>query len=161
MGNQQAKDLDLAWLAGFFDGEGCIDFPHQPGRRLRIMHLNYYYPRVRLVNTHQDTLQVVRDILDANGLAYHVSNRGVPKQRGHLPAWDITAQGFKRSKRWLEVLAPYLRTKQQKAFLALEFINSRLNHSTQDGYSAHEVELLEQLRGSPIQLQRPHADLAS
>lgn len=161
MDNQQGKNVELAWLAGFIDGEGSIMFRKLQGKRLRSFGQHYYNPSVRVCNTDEPTLKVVTDILDAQGLPYHISHR-----RAHLEnpkwkqAWDLEVCGMKRCKRWLEVFAPYLRTKQWKAYLMLEWINSRQSHVYGADLTPREMEILNQLRNAPISLQRLHAESA-
>jgi len=160
MDNQQGNDLDLAWLAGFIDGEGSITFKVQRGERLRGLNLVYYYPSVRICNTDYPTLKVVTDILDAHNLPYHVSHRKPEFRPGYHAAWDVEVKGLKRCERWLLTIAPYLRTKQGKAYLMLEYINSRKNYSMGAGYSTREEEILDLLRVRPNRPQRPNANTA-
>jgi hypothetical protein len=157
MGNQQGNELDLAWLAGFIDGEGSIMFRVQRGARLKGMGLTYYYPAIRICNTGEPTLRVVTDILDANGLPYHVSHRNEPVKENWHKAWDVEVKGLKRCAHWLSVIIPYLRTKQYKAILMLEFIRSREGYAIGEGYSLREQEILDQLRIKPIRPHRLHA----
>jgi hypothetical protein len=154
MDDQQGKTLDLAWLAGFIDGEGTITFKVQRGKRLTNLGFIYYYPDIRITNTHQATLKTCTDILDANGLAYHVSHRGAVTVKKWAAAWDIEVKGLKRCERWLQVIAPYLRTKQEKAYLALEYINSRKNYAIGEGYTERELEILGIIREAPVYPQR-------
>lgn len=160
MDNQQGKTLDLAWLAGFIDGEGSITFKVQRGKRLRGMSLVYYYPDIRICNTDQPTLKTVTDILDANHLPYHVSHRGAELKPGWHAAWDIEVKGLKRCEHWLEVITPYLRTKQHKAYLMLEYINSRKNYAIGTGYTVREQEILDQLRIAPVYPHRLNVSTA-
>lgn len=157
MDNQQGNDLDLAWFAGFLDGEGSITFKVQRGERLRGLNLVYYYPSVRVCNTDYPTLKVVTDILDAHGLPYHVSHRKGELKPGLHAAWDVEVKGLKRCERWLNMIAPYLRTKQEKAYLMLEYIHSRKNYIIGAGYSAREEEILDLLRVRPNRPHRLHA----
>ena len=160
MDNQQGNDLDLAWLAGFIDGEGSIMFRVMRGRRLKGMGLTYYYPAIRLCNTDQPTLKVVTDILDRYNLPYHVSHRSGELKPGWHAAWDVEVKGLKRCEHWLQVITPYLRTKQDKAYLMQEFINSRKLYEIGEGYSKREQEILDQLRIKPVRPHRLHADTA-
>ena len=148
-------DNDLAWLGGFIDGEGHIGVKRQAGRLLG--GYNYYWPSIRICNTHEETLETVRAILIANHLAHHVSRRY--PTNGTRPSWDIEVKGIKRCQRWLSVIGPYLRTKQSQAAAMMEFIEARLAVSEREGYSDREIALLNQLRvRSPIRPHRLHAD---
>ena len=160
MDNQQGKIADLAWLAGFIDGEGHIGFRVMRGKRLRAMAVTYYNPNIRICNTDQPTLQTVTDILDANGLPYHISHRRSGINPKWLPAWDLEVDGLKRCKRWLEVITPYLRTKQHKAILMSEFIALREEHVYGADYTEQEKTILSQLRNVPLYPHRLHAETA-
>ena len=158
MDNQQGKTEDLAWLAGFLDGEGHIGFKALRGKRLRDKGYLYYNPNIRIANTDQPTLKVVTDILDANELPYHVSHR--PAYGRNQASWDVAVLGMKRCKHWLEVLTPYLRTKQHKAHLMLEYIKLRECHAYGDDYSAQELAIISQLRKVLLSPHRLHAESA-
>lgn len=147
MDNQQRKVEELAWLAGFFDGEGSIHFRKTTGQRLKGMKLEYQYPNMRICGTHEGTLEVIGEILRQNDLPFHVSRR-FPTSDKHAPSWDIECKGMKRCKRWLETLLPYLKTKYEQAVLMLEFIDLRLSDIDYSGrgYSDREQEIIEQLR---------------
>jgi hypothetical protein len=166
MGNQQGKteDVDLAWLAGFLDGEGSLMVKYCAGSRMqqyRRQGQPYIAPSICVVNTDQPTLDVVRQILANNGLPHHISQRtgGVGKNgRPYQDSWDIRVVGFKRCKRWLETLIPYLRTKRGQAEALLELCNSRLSgYEKGAGYTARELAIVEELRTRPGSLHRPYA----
>ena len=167
MGNQQRKteDTDLAWLAGFLDGEGSFVIIQLAGKRLtELLEKNqrpYIAPRIVLVNTDEPTLGTVMAILDAHELPYHVSRRvGGINVRGNKNAdsWDLRVQGMKRCKRWLDVLTPYLHTKKSQAQAMLDLIDSRLTDATWgEGYSGAELALIESLRKRPRFAHRLHA----
>jgi hypothetical protein len=159
MDNQQGKmEQDLSWLAGFLDGEGSL----MVKRRSGASHNKYdiYSPTICVVNTDMPTLDIVIDILKSVELPFHVSSRD-----GHInkDSWDIRVSGYKRCKRWLEVLTPYLRTKKGQAVVMLEYINSRL-----DGYvpgvnkrptTEQEMLLIQQLRKRVPLPHRLHASI--
>ncbi len=153
MGNQQGKalDLDLAWLAGFIDGEGSILLRRHGGTRARELDIDLYYPGITICNTHEPTLEAVVDILKRHQLPYFVSRRKALKGSD---SWAIEIRGMRRCRVWLTVLMPYLRTKRDQAEWALEFIDSRLSVGKKAGYTEREQQLLELLRKrNPV---RPH-----
>lgn len=141
---------DLAWLAGFIDGEGCFHFRRATGRRAG--HFNYYYPAIRISNTHTETLAVVRGILDRNGLHHNVSWRH-PKN-GYLSSWDIEARGAKRLELWLTTLIPFLRTKRAQAEDVLQFIRLRAADTSFRDYSEEEVAILQRIAKRSVVLPR-------
>jgi hypothetical protein len=110
--------LDLAWLGGFFDGEGSITY----ASRLRhTSGITYTLPLVRISNTHMPVLPYVRAIMDASGLAYDCSPHCVSPQDRKLPFWTLGTQGVTRTSAWLTVLLPYLHTKRGQAEEMLEY----------------------------------------
>jgi hypothetical protein len=161
MANQQSNsDPDLAWLAGFLDGEGSFMVNILAGNRLHQLGRQYISPRITLVNTDMPTLEVVRGILVANGLPHHIRVKpGRVSERGHQckDAWEIRAAGLRRCKQWLDVLIPYLHTKRPQAEAMLQLVESRLAGYQQGGYTEEEVALAEDLRSGPRSFHRLHA----
>ena len=166
MDNQQAKaiDIDLAWLAGFIDGEGSFMVVYLGGKRLRKEYrergIFYIAPRIVIANTDQPVLTVIQKILNDHGLPHHVSQneRGV-QQDGSVRKdyWDIRVQGMKRCLKWCKIIIPHLRLKQDQAQAMLRLIELRLNAKNGDlmknGYSPEEKALIESLRG---RISKPH-----
>lgn len=148
MDNQQRKtEMDLAWLGGFLDGEGCFHMRKSVGARLRAMGLVYYRPTIRVCNTHQPTLGTVRQIFEANNWPFYVSHRNPanlnPK---HNVAWDLEVSGIKRVAGILPALIPYLHTKRERAEDLLEFCESRLSKAPSASYTERETALLHVFR---------------
>jgi hypothetical protein len=121
----RAPHLDLAWLAGFIDGEGSISMREvtECSRSTGLPRYSYH-PRVRYFNTHQPTLAYVRSVLDAHGLGYVVSHSRQNDAR-YAPLWTVTVEGLGRCKALLELLVPCLKTKQDDAALVLEYCQLR------------------------------------
>ena len=157
MGNQQGKfgETDLAWLAGFIDGEGSFGFQGQkgvrPGGNTRPYKRPYWIPRITVGNTDQPTLAYVLEVLSAYELPHFVwerTHRGI-NLNGHPKAdfWYVRAEGLKRCARWLPLLLPYLRTKHDQAKVMLEFCEFRLAMPGHDKpYTARELEILDMFR---------------
>ncbi len=151
---------DLAWLAGFLDGEGSFMVIHLAGKRLKALGGKYIAPRITLVNTDEPTLKEVQRILVDLGLPHHVSRRiGGVNKNGHkwADSWDIRVQGLSRCKRWCEILIPYLRTKKSQAQAMLALIESRLETPNGEGLTAGQLVLIEQLRNRRTYPHRLHA----
>jgi hypothetical protein len=155
VGNQQGNfgETDLAWLAGFIDGEGSFGFqaskgPSGGGRPFK---RPYWQPRITLGNTDYPTLGYVIEICRAFNLPHFVwdrRNRGI-NLNGHQKAdfWHVRAEGMKRCIRWLKVLLPYLRTKRDQAKVMHEFCEFRLAMPGHEKpYTARELEILDMFR---------------
>jgi len=147
MDNQQGKttELELAWLAGFIDGEGCLDF--QKGYQ-KALKRDTYQPRVRINNTDIPTLNKVDDLLRRMMAGHYIYWRH-PENKKWKSSWDVEIVGFKKVQRFLIQINPYLYTKKEKAEMLLDFTNSRLSNEDGSGkapYSEKEVKLLARLR---------------
>jgi hypothetical protein len=125
MGNQQAKTEDIAWLAGFIDGEGSLMMlRHSRGMR-GYPYSQQWRPAIKVGGTHIPTLNEVTGVLDAMGLPYHVSWR-TPQSSRWAKSWMVEITGLKRCLRWATALKGYLRTKREDCDLMLEYCHTRL-----------------------------------
>lgn len=118
MDNQQVKETDIAWLAGFTDGEGYIGI----SKSLSSGYVKYS-PQIDIANTHLETVEQLKGILDSLGVTYHyrvTKPHPVHKQRHHL-----RISRMKSVKQFLLSVYPFLRTKKKQAELLAEFVNSR------------------------------------
>jgi len=150
MGNQQAKvsEREIGWLCGMVDGEGSLMIVrNQACRRTS----ERWLPRITIVGTHVPTLNYLSNLLDIMGLPYHISwrlhNISRATNKASLHSWDLRAQGLKRTLRWLNILAPYLVTKQRQAELLVDFCNLRLEQYSKDSYTPEQVKLIQTIRG--------------
>ena len=98
---------DIEWLAGFFDGEGCIVIVRRkPAKNF------LHYLRLDIGNTHKSSIEKIHSILGCGTV-----NRSEGTNR---PMWRWQATGNGAAKTlWL--LLPYLVTKRKQAKLALDF----------------------------------------
>lgn len=113
-------DEEKRYLAGFFDGEGCIVItksrhknPH-PGPKHG--HYNILYRlNVRLPNTNKATIEWLVDRI--GGGMFQVIQRGNRK-----PAWMWFLDGW-RAKPMLEMLQPVVFLKRRQCAMALQFLD--------------------------------------
>lgn len=101
-------DVQLAYIAGIVDGEGCID-TFKSGDRVT------YQPRITVVNTNKEVLQFIIAVF--GGTVTTRSKVARCKQtyswtRGGLPAAEI-----------LERLLPYFIIKKRHALLAIQLVS--------------------------------------
>lgn len=119
---KQLTDDERAWLAGLFDGEGCIflairtDYPTHRSIRCDI----------RVGMAHHDTVNRVADLFttitgdeDAVGLA--TEHRRADKTR-ERPLRTATIHGRKAVLRFLQYIRPLLFTKALEADLAIAYL---------------------------------------
>lgn len=99
----------VAYLAGFFDGEGCIQFfSMQKGKYISVA--------LQVVNSDVSPLHLFRE--NFGGKIYHHS-RGCKGVEGkEMWAWYLG--GKKRVALALQLMLPYLRVKQQRAITAID-----------------------------------------
>ena len=95
------KDKDFyKWLAGFFDGEGCIQVPHGKSAPR---------PRFTIVNTHLETMEII-----SKRLQVRLRRRKFNYDR--RPLYCITLSDSKAIKS-ISKMIPYLITKRKQAEL--------------------------------------------
>lgn len=114
------KHTDLAWMAGFVDGEGCITISKQVRR-------NRPSPAYRAVITITNTnRQVLVPFLEAwGGAIYSVHEKRRDKRKvkwADAWCWHCPAS---RSPRMLRRLLPYLRLKREQALVVIDFCENK------------------------------------
>ena len=95
-------DQHLAWIAGFFDGEGCITCSNT-GVTVKISH------------THKQSLEFIKSILGGSLNSRTGTNK---------PAWVWSVSGDNAWK-VLQTLLPFLHEKAEQADVALELLRTR------------------------------------
>lgn len=135
MDNQQ---VDIAWFAGLFDGEGCVSLGKiSYGKRDG----QYYHPQAILTNTNVNLMNAAANVLRKAGLPFYIRTYASGR-KNTKPLVTIQIQGIFRCLRFYEWLLPYMVGKRQEAELMLEYLRSRL---TQPGrkapYTAREHEI--------------------
>lgn len=122
-------DVELAYLAGFFDGEGSISISRH-GRGDRSLSLHLQVP------------QIVRAPLERFqarfGGTIHLTGRG-QSPLSRRPIWSWHA-GPRAGAAALGAMLPYLIVKRQQADIALEF-QSRMKWGTNQPPSDEEWEI--------------------
>jgi len=141
MGNQQATVIDLAWLAGFWDGEGCIslyDTNPKGSPKLQVS-LNVVNTNIVLIN-HADK------ILRSLGCSFHIQERKYPSPK-HKDAYQLITRNRDYCYRTLQALHPYLIGKLAQCELAMRFIERRDERSkTYCGWSDDDYDTLTEIR---------------
>ena len=106
---------EIAYIAGFFDGEGCVRIKHanQGG--------NSYYVIAHITNTNKEMLDKVEKLFGGNT---RIQEKGRNKK---VYNWYITSS---EAVDFLRVLSPFLIEKLEQAKLAIYF------HEKKEGMSA-------------------------
>lgn len=109
------EERDLAYIAGFMDGEGCIT--HATRTQYAIQH------RIQIANSDESVIHWINYTL------------GIGRVRKHQPKGDhyLMSHSYSISKQgdvwaFLEVIIPYLKVKQFKAIGVLEDIKRRFQN---------------------------------
>lgn len=126
--------LDIRYVAGLFDGEGCISLVKQ--RRLNSP-LHSYNMRVVIAMTHKPMIKLLQEQFGGN----FTERKG--SMHNHRNAFTISWSN-KRAGTMLQILAPHLVIKRAEAEVALEYLNtlSQMGTSFWRGASSEEIQLL-------------------
>jgi len=106
------KDCELAYVAGFFDGEGSI----------YLCHGSNYFLCATLTNTRYDVLKQISERFGGQiSKSPNPDKKYTRKQLYRLRWYSNQAKSF------LELIWPYLIIKRDKAILAIEFQSRMVN----------------------------------
>lgn len=115
------KDPELAWLAGFIDGEGCLSaYIDKQSMRLKNGGNKVLDLKVKVTNTHMPTIKKISEIYKKHGIGFYYATNSV-----RFSALEINVDGMGRIKKLLTLLLPYLETKLYQAELMIELVNYR------------------------------------
>jgi hypothetical protein len=138
--DQKINDLELAWLAGFIDGDGHISI---------ILNGNKFAPRISMSNTHFPTQKIILNIINKNNLPHYKprDRKGKKTENGirHNDSWEIVTQGFDDCLVWVNLLTPYLKSKFEKANYMAEFIKLRQRSKNKAAYTIEELNIAKNL----------------
>lgn len=125
IGNQQAKDTDLAWLAGIIDGEGSIllgskgHFGEYKG-----FHGINIGASIYITNTCGNIINKCDDVLKSLGINCRIAEKN-PTSRGHA-VLRVELGKMSLIKILLESIMPYLVSKIGQAKLVHKFVSQRM-----------------------------------
>jgi hypothetical protein len=109
-------EIDLAWLAGFVDGEGTFTIAHyKTGRSTP------YRPTFSLCNTKIEAIENARRII-SSVLGRNVKYVALKDKRGYRPCHQIAIGALGEVKLISQALLPYLVGKREQAEIMLKFI---------------------------------------
>jgi hypothetical protein len=123
------SDLELAYLAGFIDGEGTISF--------RKMQKGYYRPILEIVNTDPFIVKYLQRYFWQK-VSQCKNSRQVPYLRVNLTGFGIAP--------FLEALFPYLIAKKLQAKLVLKYIEFRYWQEWRTSPSPEMVEIYQDVK---------------
>ena len=114
------SELDLAYVAGFFDGEGTVDVSQSWSNRDHILVTGY---RLSIVNTNREVLEYVQRILGGVGVFY-TSWDG---NSAHAVKYQYCVRGLCVIRDVMVKLMPYLIVKKEAVLTMLDLVESRIN----------------------------------
>ena len=139
------------YLAGLFDGEGCIDvqrcYPKEGRNRL------YVRPRVRMCMT--DSARFLADRLHAR-FGGHLTSRKAGN-RNQQSSWSLEWLNGVDMRRLLNLILPHLVLKAEQAKLVLWWLDNASGRYTTAGYVGMEqarAAFVEELRAMKVDPQR-------
>lgn len=106
-----AREEDVIWAAGFFDGEGCVRITRQEkyGK-------TYHWMDVSVFQAEQTSIELLMELFGGS-ISDHHSKRDIGWWwRAHGPTADAA----------LREMLPYLRVKRRQAEIAINFQSRRL-----------------------------------
>lgn len=125
MGNQQATQIEIGWLAGIIDGEGYLGFQVYKTRN----HHQSISTELSVVNTDEQIIIKAQKIMLKIGVNPYInmSSYKMKNKPTHKNTWKIVVHRLNTVLKVLEVVNPYLTgAKQDRAILVLEYCKSRL-----------------------------------
>lgn len=123
------KDTELAWLAGFWDGEGSITvFKHkEKNGAIKLC------PTLSIVNCNEQLIAETKRILDELETSFHIQKTATPNPR-HKDSYMLITRNCKYIKTVLDAIIPHLVGKKAQAFLTLQFVEKRQDYDAPGGY---------------------------
>lgn len=141
MGNQQATDAEIGWLAGIIDGEGHIGLSNQNTKKVRSVRAD-----LQIVNTDEALIEKLVLVLRKMGVNPHIRKR-VHEKKTWSTNWIVTVGKFAQIKRVLDIVKPHLTgMKRDKADAVLDLIESRMKKTRADRYDDRELAIVQQFR---------------
>lgn len=133
----ELSDVELAYIAGFFDGEGSVTIGRHNGAE------SSYSLRISVTNTNREIIDWLVDNLGGS-----VSNVKLKGNRQQSYLWYLAAV---KASDVLYALLPFLRVKREQAILGLDFQGTQRARNRYVNYSEETIEfrdfLIERLRG--------------
>jgi hypothetical protein len=139
-GNQQERLLDIAWLAGLWEGEGNFSVFRGSGNRI--------YAAASLPNTDFDLIEAIHLALQRLGVGHYINTRKLSQKNAkHADSKVVYVVGFKRVRALLDNIQAALRgRKREVAAVVRTYVERRLSLPKNAPYSAADIKTLEVVR---------------
>lgn len=168
MGNQQATDAEIGWLAGIIDGEGWLGMSVETEHWYRVGYNTRQKSikvEIKVTNCDPAVVYKTAEIIQKLGVNPYIRAQGAATKPNHRQAYEVSVKRLATVKHVLNIVRPYLiGTKAERADLILRFIELRQSnpgipnpHYADGGkgkkgpgtirpYTTEELEIVEQCR---------------
>lgn len=135
-GQSRANPLDVAWLAGIVDGEGCLQI--QPNRdRNGFMHIRVC---VKIANTSRKMMDKVSRIIEEIAFKRYQLSETINTKGKQSKFFNVNITKQSAVLAVLEAILPHLTVKEEQAAVVIEYCRSRKAHRhTNDGFTEFEM----------------------
>lgn len=136
IGNQQPSltDMEMGWLCGIIDGEGCIYMAKRRENEVR--------PGVRIAMCDHDTIEYLAELLTKLGVSHHITKRDGNPKKNTSDSWAIVVEGHKRVLKLLPHIAQHLVTKKRQAQVVWQFCEQRSKKWHREAYDDSDLALI-------------------
>jgi hypothetical protein len=133
----RASSEELAWLAGFFDGEGFIYM----GLPNRGTFCNVWRARCGMPNTKPECIEKATDILSRCNIKFYIALES-PRKIIHNKTLRVDITSHTQCKKFIELIFVYLSNKKDLAIQFLEFEKrlESLNNMRKSKNGIHKAE---------------------
>jgi hypothetical protein len=142
--NQQKRLMDIGWLAGIIEGEGCFSLQKKVNRTN-----TSWTPLIQITNTNQEIIQKSQRIIKDLGLACYVYVQAQKKAR---ICYRVVTLGLKRVQRFLDVIEPHIECRKEQLECLKIWVDSRISRNR--GAELNDIEKFAMDRLS--RLNRPY-----
>lgn len=151
-------EMDRAWLAGIWDGEGSISLFRNEEKNGSIK----IKPVVNFVNTDLGIInEALRILSEADCSVYIVNRNQSRKNSNHQDVVEVKCSTIVGIKKILELIAPYLRgVKKHKAEILLRYCTRREEKFSKGDrtYDEDDFKDLSEIRSSQTTREKPAFD---
>jgi len=121
--HRQPTEVELAWLAGIWEGEGS--WGYKKGRTRTYPTGKVYtgspFLKMQIQMTDKDVMERVSEIMDGRKITY--TDTPAHRAAGQKPIWSLSLQG-EAAFRWTELMKSFLGNRRKEKF---EFIMEQVN----------------------------------
>jgi len=142
--NQQKRLMEIGWLVGIIEGEGCFTIQKRQNKKSMS-----YTPLIQITNINPEIILKASRIIKELQIPCYIY---LQKQGDYKLCYRIVTLGIMRVKKFLDVITPYIECRQEQLQTLATFVNSRLSRSRGEELNDTELEAISNLS----KLNRPY-----